>query len=186
MMNSTLLIQFFSVCWAQLQEQGPAEERTTTLTPVLTYSSAFSAVRCDVRSKSAECLFQLQFQPALAHHFYLFLTHPVELMPVLAHACARIMHVCTRAHAVYPRFAFLFWQFFPPNRLIIYTDIVEHDFFFFFSCNHQVKVGTCLSFRLTDHRHYSVHTCLHQVVKEFECFQRLCKLFGCYVVGRDD
>lgn len=113
MINRTCWYRFFSVCWAQLQEQRPAEERTTTLTPVLRYSSAFSAVRCDVRSKSADCLFQWQFQPALAcHYYFLFLTHPVELMSMLAHACARIMHVCTHAHAVHPRFAFLFWQVF--------------------------------------------------------------------------
>lgn len=61
-----------SLCWAQLQEQGPAEERTTALTPVLTYSSAFSAVRSDVRSKSYDCLLQLQFQPVLAHQILFF------------------------------------------------------------------------------------------------------------------
>lgn len=86
-------MQILSLCWAQLQEQGPAEERTTTLTPVPTYSSAFSAVRSGVRSESYDCLLQLQFQHAVAHNFLLYFYTNCR---VEAYACSCM---CMRMHA---------------------------------------------------------------------------------------
>lgn len=90
----------------------------------------------------------------LLHTDFCFFHHTVELESVLALAFARIMH----AYDLH----FIFC-----HKIFNYIHRHSRDSLSFLqppSEGWQMLIG------LTQHRHYSVHTCLHEVVKEFECF----------------
>jgi len=131
-MNGYFWIQICSLFWAQFQDQGPAEERTTSLTPVPKDSSAFSAV-----CKSSDCLLQFQFQSTLSLR-----------VDVHAGSFMTTVILCMFVHMHCRWFALAFWW---SNFKL--NSIHKHSrAWLFFSWNYQVNLlalsGSCDGVRL--------------------------------------